>query len=99
MFDFLLCCCGFFTCCPKTHYLSQNVAIPFAMLIYLVYLTYCKICDPLYKYKDTDLASLTFPLGKHNMHIPVQPESHLRDFSALVLCTFGLCGMFLLTYE
>ena len=54
---------------------------------------------PLYRYKDTDLASLTFPLGKHNMHIPVQPESHLRDFSALVLCTFGLCGMFLLTYE
>jgi len=29
--------------CPKTHYLSQNVAIPFAMLVYLVYLIYCKI--------------------------------------------------------
>ena len=28
------------------------------MLIYLVYLTYCKICDWLYGYKDTDLASL-----------------------------------------
>jgi len=26
-------------------FLSQNVAIPFAMLIYLVYLTYCLICD------------------------------------------------------
>jgi len=29
--------------CPKTHYLSQMFAIPFTMLIYLVYLTYCKI--------------------------------------------------------
>jgi len=35
--------------CPKktTHNLSQNVAISFAMVIYLVYLTYCKICDRL----------------------------------------------------
>ena len=31
--------------CPKTHYLSQNIAFPFTMLIYLVYSTYCKICD------------------------------------------------------
>jgi len=30
---------------PKTHYLSQKFAILFTMLIYLVYLTYCKICD------------------------------------------------------
>ena len=45
--------------CPKTHYLSQHFAILFAMLIYLVYLTYCKICDRLQGYKDTDLASLT----------------------------------------
>jgi len=37
----------FFTFCPKTHYLSQTFAIPFTMLIYLVYLTYCKICDRL----------------------------------------------------
>jgi len=31
---------------PK-HYLSQKFAIPFSMLIYLVYmyLTHCKICD------------------------------------------------------
>jgi len=28
------------------------------MLIGLVYLTYCEICDRLYGYKDTDLASL-----------------------------------------
>ena len=33
--------------CPKTHYLSQNIGIPFTMLIYLVYSTYCKICDRL----------------------------------------------------
>ena len=33
--------------CPKTKYLSQNIAIPFTMLIYLVYSTYCKICDRL----------------------------------------------------
>ena len=31
----------------KTHYLSKKFAIPFTMLIYLVYLTYCKICDRL----------------------------------------------------
>ena len=33
---------------PKTHYLSQKFAIHLTMLIYLVYLTYCKICDRLY---------------------------------------------------
>ena len=33
--------------CPKTQYLSQNIAIPYTMLIYLVYSTYCKICDRL----------------------------------------------------
>jgi len=31
----------------QKHYSSQNFAISFAMLIYLVYLTYCKICDRL----------------------------------------------------
>jgi len=31
----------------KTHYLSQNCAIPFTILINLVYLTYCEICDQL----------------------------------------------------
>ena len=45
LFDFLFCCCCVFSFCPKTHYLSQKFAIPFAMLSYLVYLTYCKICD------------------------------------------------------
>jgi len=31
--------------CPKTHYLSQKFAIPYTMLIYLVFLTNWKICD------------------------------------------------------
>jgi len=39
-FVLLLVC---FPYCPKTCYLSQN----FAMVIDLVYLTYCKICDRL----------------------------------------------------
>jgi len=43
----------------KTHYLSRNVAIPIAMLIHSIYLTYCKICDRLKGYQDTDIASLT----------------------------------------
>jgi len=33
MFDFLFCCCCVFTFMFKTHYLSQNLAISFAMLI------------------------------------------------------------------
>jgi len=37
MFDFLFCCCCVLLFCPKTHYLSQKFAIPFTMLIYLVY--------------------------------------------------------------
>jgi len=44
MFEFLFCCCVF-SFCPKTHYLSQKFAIPFVMLLYLVYFTCCKICD------------------------------------------------------
>ena len=48
-----------FTFCQKTHDLLQNFAIPCAMLIYLVYLTYCKICDRLQGYKDTDLAYIS----------------------------------------
>jgi len=47
MFHFLLCCCCAFTFLSKTHYLSQKISISFTMLIYLVYLTYCKICDRL----------------------------------------------------
>jgi len=32
-----------FMFCLKTHFLSQKFAISFAMLIYLVYLTYCPV--------------------------------------------------------
>jgi len=48
MFDFFcIVVIVFLLFCPKTQYLSQNIAIPFTMLIYLVYSTYCKICDQL----------------------------------------------------
>jgi len=57
LFVLLLLCFNFF--CKKTHYLSQKFAIPFTILIYLVYLIYCKIYDRLKGYTDTDLASLT----------------------------------------
>ena len=33
---FLYCCCCVFTFLSKTHYLSQNIGIPFTKLIYLV---------------------------------------------------------------
>jgi len=33
----VLYCCCVFTFLSKTHYLSQNIAIPFTILIYLVY--------------------------------------------------------------
>ena len=56
IFLFYYCVLIFFG--PKTHFLLQNNAISFAKFIYLVYLTYCKICDRLWGYKDTDLASL-----------------------------------------
>ena len=46
--------------CPKTHYLSLNIAISFTMVIYLVYQIYCKNCDRLKGYKDIDLASLRY---------------------------------------
>jgi len=56
-FFVLLWLCFYFL--SKTHYLSQNFAISFAMLIYLVYSPYCKICDRLWEYNNTDLISLT----------------------------------------
>jgi len=55
---------GFYVFCPKTQYLSQKFAIHFTILIYLVYLTYCKICDRLLGYKDTDQASLNWKRRK-----------------------------------
>jgi len=48
--------------CPKSHYLSQKFAIYFTMWIYLVYLF--NICDWLWGFKDTDLASLTCHIFK-----------------------------------
>jgi len=43
LFALLLLC--FYIFCPKTHNLLQNFAKSFAIFIFLVYLTYCKICD------------------------------------------------------
>jgi len=63
MFDVFVLLLLCFTCLAKTHKLSQNAAISFAKLIYLVYLTYCKICDRLRGYKDTDLATLNNRAG------------------------------------
>ena len=42
---FLFCCCCVLPFYSNTHYLSERFAIPFTMLICLVYLTYCNICD------------------------------------------------------
>ena len=62
MFDicFVIVVCLLFVKNKQTHYLSQTFAIPFTILINLVYLRYCKIYDRLKGYKDTDLASLTY---------------------------------------
>jgi len=55
MFAFLFCC---FTFSFQNTLFVMKIAIPFAMLINLVYLTYCKICNRLQRYQDTDSASL-----------------------------------------
>jgi len=47
MLDFLFCCGFFYFFVPKQIILSQKFAISFAILIYLIYITYCKICDRL----------------------------------------------------
>jgi len=39
----IVCFVGVFIFCPEIHNLFQKFAIPFAVLIYLVYSTYCKI--------------------------------------------------------
>jgi len=45
-------------------------------------------------------AFLLFYLGNTlHMEMPVQVQSTLRDFGALILCTSGLFGMFLLVLE
>ena len=42
----------------KLHFLHDITCMFFAMLIYLVHLTYCKKFDRFQRYKDNDLASL-----------------------------------------
>jgi len=51
--------------------------------------------------KPTNIYSrfLTFPSNKLHMSMPVQVGSHLRDFGALIIRTFGLCGMFLFMFQ
>jgi len=49
---------GFLLFLSKTTLCVTEFRNYFAMLIYLVYLWYCKICDRLKACKDTDLASL-----------------------------------------
>jgi len=42
----------------KKHNLSWHVAIPFAILFNLLYLTYCTVCKQLNVYQHIDIASL-----------------------------------------
>jgi len=35
---------------------------------------------------------LTFPTNKIHMSMPVQVGSHLRDISAIIICTSGCAG-------
>jgi len=37
--------------------------------------------------------------NKLHLNMPVLEESHLGDFGAPILCTSGLCGMFLLMFK
>jgi len=56
------------------------------MLIYLVYVTYCKICDRLQGYKDTDLASLRqrkICLGRRKVrHLCITTTSQIIEAAA-----------------
>jgi len=65
MLDFLFCVffCVCFTLLSKTHYLSRNVVIAFAMLIYIVYFSYSTRFYRLKGYQDTAQAALIF--NKH----------------------------------
>ena len=47
MFHFLLCCCCVFTFLSKKHTFIRKVCNSFYNGIFLVFLTYCKICDRL----------------------------------------------------
>jgi len=59
MFDILFCCCCVFTFCLKHIISHKSLQLLLQYDFFLVYLTYCNICDWLYEYKDTDLASLS----------------------------------------
>ena len=55
---FFLFCCWCVLLLVQIHIFVTKFAIPFAIVIYWVYWTYCKIFDRFEGYKDTDLASL-----------------------------------------
>ena len=58
MFDFVFCCCCVRTFLSKKQYLLRNFAIPFVIVVQLVYLIYCNICGRLKGERYTDLAYL-----------------------------------------
>jgi len=72
----------------KTHYLSTKFGIPFAMVIYLIYLTYCKLCVRLQGYKDTDLAYL-IKLDKVNSIIGI--ADNIYWWEATCICRSKKC--------
>jgi len=65
MFVFLFCCYFVFSFLIQKTFLSWIVAIPFALLFYLVYLTYCKVSDQLKGYEDKYIVSLIVYRCKH----------------------------------
>ena len=60
------------------------------MLIYLVYLTYCKICGRLQGYKDTDLASLSEETY-YWLYIPALAAEELYNLLTLIVLPVGNC--------
>jgi len=59
------------------------VAIPFALLFYLVYLTYYKVSDQLKGYEDKDIVSLIVYRCKH---ISAKLQSSPLSVHAFCLC-------------
>ena len=78
MFDFLFCCCCVFTFLSKNTYLSQTFAIPFTKLIYLVYLTYCKICD---SYKGIKIHPSIFKVTLLYLPFSTSLENRFKTFN------------------
>jgi len=61
------CCCCVFTFCPKTHYLSPNFAIPFAMLFFYIILNILHIRF-VTDHKDIKIQTLSiFKLVHHKL--------------------------------